>query len=140
MQSPPFPRYLVPPRSKYSPQHHVLQHPQLPFLPQGQDQVSHPYKTTGKIIILYILIFRFLDGYIVTETEILSHLWPQNNHFFSTVKPTRCSYVPNLFYLGMSLYMFRTVFPSIISSSKLYIQQPNRYCALLASKQTAVSV
>ena len=26
------PRYLVPPRSKYS-QHHVLKHPQLPFLP-----------------------------------------------------------------------------------------------------------
>ena len=24
MQSPPFPRYLIPPRSKYSPQHHVL--------------------------------------------------------------------------------------------------------------------
>ena len=34
MQSPPFPRYLVPPRSKHSPQHHVLEHPQLPFLPQ----------------------------------------------------------------------------------------------------------
>ena len=33
---PPFPRYLVPPRSKYSPQHHVLKHPQLPFLPQCQ--------------------------------------------------------------------------------------------------------
>ena len=29
MQSPPFPHYLVPPRSKYSPQHHVLKHPQL---------------------------------------------------------------------------------------------------------------
>ena len=29
MQSPPFPRYLVPPRSKCSPQHHVLKHPQL---------------------------------------------------------------------------------------------------------------
>ena len=29
-------RYLVPPRSKYSPQHHVLKHPQLPFLPQCQ--------------------------------------------------------------------------------------------------------
>ena len=36
MQSPPFPRYLVPPRSKCSPQHHVLKHPQLPFLPQYQ--------------------------------------------------------------------------------------------------------
>ena len=36
MQSPPIPRYLVPPRYKYSPQHHVLKHPQLPFLPQCQ--------------------------------------------------------------------------------------------------------
>ena len=36
MQSPPFPRYLVTPRSKYSPQHHILKHPQLPFLPQCQ--------------------------------------------------------------------------------------------------------
>jgi len=34
---------------------------------------------------------------------------------------------------GITLYMFRTVFPPIISSSRLYIQQPNRYCCLLAS-------
>jgi hypothetical protein len=26
------------------------------------DQVSHPIKTTGKIIVLYILIFKFLDS------------------------------------------------------------------------------
>ena len=30
------PRYLVLPRSKYSPQHHILKHPRLPFLPQCQ--------------------------------------------------------------------------------------------------------
>jgi hypothetical protein len=27
-----------------------------------RDLVSHPYKTTGKIMVLYILIVMFLDG------------------------------------------------------------------------------
>ena len=36
MQSPPFPRYPVPPRPKYSPRHHILKHPQLPFILQCQ--------------------------------------------------------------------------------------------------------
>jgi len=40
----------------------------------------------------------------------------------SIVKPTRCTTkVSNLFYFGMTLYMFRTFFPSIIMSSRLYI-------------------
>ena len=29
----------------------------------------------------------------------------------------------NLFYFGVTLYMFRTIFPSIIRSSRLYVQQ-----------------
>jgi len=62
MQSPPFPRYVVPPRSKYSPQHHVLKHPQLPFLPQCQRPSFTPIKTTGKVIVIYIFIFKFLDS------------------------------------------------------------------------------
>jgi len=30
--------------------------------------------------------------------------------------------ISNLFYFGITLYMFRTVFPSIIRSLRLYIQ------------------
>jgi len=64
-------------------------------------------------------------------------------NFISTVKPTRCANVSNLFYFGMTFYMFRTVFPSIVRSSRLYIQQQAfviQILLLLASKQTAVSV
>ena len=45
-------------------------------------------------------------------------------------------------YFGMTLYMFRTVFPSIIRSSKLYIQQQTyvKQILLTACQQTAVSV
>ena len=55
----------------------------------------------------------------------------------------RCTNVSNLFYFGMTLYMFRTVFPTIIGSSRLYILQQayvKQVMLLLASKQTAVSV
>jgi len=52
----------------------------------------------------------------------------------SIVKPTRCTNVSNLFYFGMTPNMFQTIFPSIIRSSRLYIQQ-QAYV-----KQTAVSV
>jgi len=53
----------------------------------------------------------------------------------SMVKPTRCTNVSNLFYFGMTLYMFRTVLPSIIWSSRLYIQQQaSAVCTVLNSK------
>jgi len=55
------------------------------------------------------------------------------------VKPTRCTNVSNLFYFGMTLYMLRTVFSSIIRSSRLYIQLSNRYCCLLASSYSLAS-
>jgi hypothetical protein len=43
------------------------------FLPKLGDQVSHPYSTTGKITVLYILIFRF---YIF---EIIIYYYAQIN-------------------------------------------------------------
>ena len=48
MKSPPFPRYLIPPRSKYFPQHHVFKHPQLPFLPQCQRPSFTPIQNKRK--------------------------------------------------------------------------------------------
>ena len=44
-------------RPKYLYQHSLLEHLFLYMT----DQVSHPYKATGKIIVLYVSIFMFLE-------------------------------------------------------------------------------
>jgi hypothetical protein len=49
---------------KYCPRQTVFKRPQsacMLFL-NVWDKVSRPYKTTGKILVLYILIFMFLDS------------------------------------------------------------------------------
>ena len=53
-----------------------------------------------------------------------------HHNIMSIVKPTRCTNVSNLFYFGTTLYVFRTVFPSITSSSRLYIQQQSNRCCM----------
>ena len=54
-------------------------------------------------------------------------------YFYS--KTNQMHQCTKLFYFGMTLYMFRTVFPSIISSSRLYILQQT-----FVKPQTVVSV
>jgi hypothetical protein len=52
--------------SIYSLQHPILKPSQYMFQPY---QVSQPYKAMGKIIVLYILIFKFLGMRRVNKTE-----------------------------------------------------------------------
>ena len=48
-----FPCHLAFLRPRYLPQHPILEHPQTVFLFNVKDQVSHPYKITDKISIVY---------------------------------------------------------------------------------------
>jgi hypothetical protein len=59
MQVSPTSGLVIPLWSKYTPQHPVLTLSLCTSL-NVRYQVSHPNRTTGKIIILYILIFMFL--------------------------------------------------------------------------------
>ena len=54
--------HLVPLRPKYSLQHPILTHLSLRSSLNFSDHVSHPYQTTGKILVLFILIVKFLDS------------------------------------------------------------------------------
>jgi hypothetical protein len=54
--------HLIPLRSKYSPQHPVLKHPQSKFPLNIRDQVPHPYKTVCKLIlVLNFYVFKTAD-------------------------------------------------------------------------------
>jgi hypothetical protein len=52
----PIPCCLVPLQPKCSPQHPIFKHTQLTVIPQCERQSFTPITTTGKIIVLYILI------------------------------------------------------------------------------------
>jgi len=56
----PFPCYLVPRSSNFFLYTLFSSTLSLRSSLNVSDQVSHPHKTTGKIIVLYILIFKFL--------------------------------------------------------------------------------
>jgi len=85
-----------------------------------------------------------IDSTQYESSKVLINIYPKNENgsvnramhpnIISIVKPTRCTNVSNLFYFGITLYMFHTVFPSIIRSSRLYIQQQACFLFHLASK------
>ena len=70
-------------------------------------------------------IIRVLRLYIQDQVYVIQFLWllkqPRTKmHFYS--KTNQIHKTSNLFYFGTTLHMFRTVFPSIIRSLRLYIQ------------------
>jgi hypothetical protein len=54
------------------------------------DQVSHPYKTTGKILVLYFFIFKFLDSKL--EDKILHLMTASIPRFQSALQLTLILY------------------------------------------------
>jgi hypothetical protein len=62
MQLSPPSRHSIPLWSKYSPQHPVSNTLSFCSSLNVRGHVSHPYRTTGKIIVLYILTFTFFDS------------------------------------------------------------------------------
>ena len=76
------------------------------------------------IISMYFYMYKsIISMYFYTYKSIITTYFYMYKRIISIVKPTRCTNVSNLFYFGITLYMFRTVFPSIIRSSRLYMQQ-----------------
>jgi hypothetical protein len=61
MQFSPASRHFIPLRSKYFPKHMLSNTLHVCSYLDVRDPVSHPYKTTGRITVLYILIFTFSD-------------------------------------------------------------------------------
>jgi hypothetical protein len=54
--------YVITFGSKYFSPYSVLNNPMSVFLPQCQRHVLNPYKTTSKVIVPYISIFKFSDS------------------------------------------------------------------------------
>ena len=105
------------------------------FFDEDVGFVRSCFSVIREILIPDIVVSTSLLGYYTVSTDkcFFDVHRAMHRNIISIVKPTRYTNVSNLFYFGMTLYIFRTLFPSIISSSRLYIQQPNTHCCLLAS-------
>jgi len=90
----------------------------IKFHPQNVSTLATYAHSINKVQTCYFLVSASLAALICTLHQMQSL-----SEIISIVKPTRCTNASNLFYFGMTLYMFRTVFPSINRNSRLYIKQ-----------------
>ena len=71
------------------------------------DQVSHPYKTTGKIIVLYILISNFLDSNL--EDKRFCTEWKQALPDLNLLLISSAFYYPSIMVTGVTKHVTRLV-------------------------------
>jgi len=97
----------------------------------GTGQTTKSTEEDDDDITAYLIQFVFNCGHnslFLLEILVLFYYSLLYSDFYS--KTNQLHQCIKSIYIGMTLYMFRTIFPSTISSSRQYIQQPNRYCCL----------
>jgi hypothetical protein len=97
MQLSPFSRYFIPLRSKYS-QHPVLKHPQPMLFLNVRDQVSYPYKRSGRIMVLCICTSTFASG-ISWYTFINTLRQGYSTCIFFCVHSETCTFKARIYHL-----------------------------------------
>jgi hypothetical protein len=106
-------------RFKYCSQHPVLKRSSLRYSHNVRNQASYPYKTTGKIMVLYITIFTYLDSRwedkrtlcctLSKETSIrkkycICNKWGKTRNLERHCRPIQiqifnCCYIFNIFFI-----------------------------------------
>jgi hypothetical protein len=67
-----------------------------------RDQFLHPYKTTGKIVVLYILIFRFLISLLLKDK---SRLWDHHAVCVPVYAPLINVWMPEPIFMKLGMYI-----------------------------------
>jgi len=59
-------------RSEYSPWHPFVKYPQFMLSFRVRDKASHPYKTTGKVIVFFIYLNFYIFKEVMGRQKILN--------------------------------------------------------------------
>jgi hypothetical protein len=112
------------------PQYSILKHPQSTFLRKVRDQISHPYRTTSKIVILHIPIFTFFKK-VDDKTKIMDWIMqtlPEFNFLLisSWIKFWFVTFVPKYlncatFWSDLFYYFYTTILNWILVTRQYHV-------------------